>query len=442
MKKIRIAALFAAVAASACLAFTACSSSHDTEDPIPEQTETLSESMLAYREAVSAGYEGSYLDFLDRYFGDDSADDEPEEEKDANYGADIGALSVVKIQSDFQVRSNFTTRLVSTVGSGVIYSIDPETYNAYIVTNYHVVYYLSSVGTENIPHVSDSISLWLFGGETDSGKISAEFIGGAIDYDIAVLKVTGNQTVQTDDGTHTNASVLKNTAARAITVADSDTVSVGDKVFAIGNANGEGLSVTQGIISVQYEYIPMSALDNPMREVKTLDMRTDAAVNHGNSGGGLFNANGEYIGTVNARSEDDGVILFGYAIPSNLSLAIARNIIDRQNAKASVADFGLETSVLSSRSVFDDGKGVVNSVCELGISKISTVASENTGLQVGDILLSVTYGGVSRKLTHDFDLTFVYFNLREGDEISFEVLRGGAVQTVTFTCNADIFKLV
>lgn len=77
-------------------------------------------------------------------------------------------------------------------------------------------------------------------------------------------------------------------------------MTVGDSVIAIGNPNAGGIAVTQGILSMESEYITMTAADN-VSTVQIRVMRVDAAINGGNSGGGLFNDSGELIGIVNAK---------------------------------------------------------------------------------------------------------------------------------------------
>lgn len=155
-------------------------------------------------------------------------------------------------------------------GSGVIY--DP---NGYIVTNYHVA-----------NETCTSITVILY----DGSQYTAKYIYGDELADLAVIKI---------EKTDCDYAVFGN----------SDQLTYGDMVLAIGNPQGLGLSVTNGIISRPGESVTLG--DATM----TL-LRTSAAINSGNSGGGLFNLNGELIGIVNAKLASSSIDNIGYAIPS------------------------------------------------------------------------------------------------------------------------------
>jgi serine protease Do len=156
-------------------------------------------------------------------------------------------------------------------GSGVIY--DP---NGYIVTNYHV-----TDGT------ATSIDVVLY----DGTEYEAQFIYGDELADIAVIKI---------EKTDCDYAVF----------GDSDALTYGDMVLAIGNPQGLGLSVTDGIISRPGELV---TIGNSTMNL----LRTSAAINGGNSGGGLFNLNGELVGIVNAKLAASTIDNIGYAIPSS-----------------------------------------------------------------------------------------------------------------------------
>lgn len=444
MKRFKLFALIVTFLLCVAVAFAGCTG------PAEQSADTgnggqLSEAMLMYNEARAAGYGGSYLDFLAEYAGwlnggnedDEASDDTDGEQTDDEReepvgGIGLAAMSVVNIKSDFTVGLRHATQ----AGAGVIYSIDPITQDAYIITNYHVVYNSDSSGRETVPHVSDNISLWLYGGDKESGEITAAFIGGAIDYDVAVLYAHGSTVVYESGGvSHTNASVFENSGARAVTTADSDGVTIGDEVYAIGNPAGYGISVTKGTVSVEAEYINMTAIDNSFRTIKMLEIRTDAAINHGNSGGGLFNDGGELVGITNARLEETGVQAFGYAIPSNLVTAIACNVIDAY--LAGVGNYGGSLAVLGagtkgvSHSYYDEqtgASGIVETVTVVSI--LRGTAAENA-LQAGDVLLSATLHGEEKLLTREYMLSVLLFDIREGDELTFRILREGEETSVT-----------
>jgi S1-C subfamily serine protease len=168
----------------------------------------------------------------------------------------------------------------NSIGSGVIFSED-----GYIVTNTHII------------SGNKLIKVKLHTGE----EIDANLIGADVNADIAVLKINSN-------------SVLK-----PINVSNSDDLKIGDKVLAIGNPYGIGISVSSGIISATgRDY------GNPYLEL----IQTDAAINPGNSGGALINENGNLIG-INTKifSRTGAYQGLGFAIPSNNIVKIASEII-------------------------------------------------------------------------------------------------------------------
>ena len=168
----------------------------------------------------------------------------------------------------------------NSIGSGVIFSED-----GYIVTNTHII------------SGNKLIKVKLHSGE----EIDANLIGADVNADIAVLKINSN-------------SVLK-----PINVSNSDDLKIGDKVLAIGNPYGIGISVSSGIISATgRDY------GNPYLEL----IQTDAAINPGNSGGALINENGNLIG-INTKifSRTGAYQGLGFAIPSNNIVQIASEII-------------------------------------------------------------------------------------------------------------------
>ena len=168
----------------------------------------------------------------------------------------------------------------NSIGSGVIFSED-----GYIVTNTHII------------SGNKLIKVKLHNGE----EIDANLIGADVNADIAVLKINSN-------------SVLK-----PINVSNSDDLKIGDKVLAIGNPYGIGISVSSGIISATgRDY------GNPYLEL----IQTDAAINPGNSGGALINENGNLIG-INTKifSRTGAYQGLGFAIPSNNIVQIASEII-------------------------------------------------------------------------------------------------------------------
>lgn len=353
-----------------------------------------------YDEAVADGsFTGTFYEFLQALGA---------EEQDPTYGIQYAVNSVVAVETD------------TSLGSGVIFDLDRAAGDAYIVTNYHVVAETSRMGMT----ISDSIEVYLYGGEVASRGISASYVGGAMEYDIAVLRVE-------------DSVVLRESSAQEAVGADSDSVTAGQAVYAIGNADGVGISVTSGVISVETEYAYVESADGA-GTVRLLCMRTDAATNHGNSGGGLFDARGRLVGIVSARSEQEGVVGFSYAIHSNLALALAQNICDNASERGVVrAYFGISTLTADSHGVYDEdtGKTYIEEQVVVGSVATGSVAAR-AGLDVGDTVLSaaiVRSGQTVRSVsvTRMHKLTNLLICVRLGDRVELTVSRNG--QTVRLT---------
>ena len=167
----------------------------------------------------------------------------------------------------------------SGMGSGVIFSND-----GYIVTNLHIL-------------SGKNINVKINDGES----YPASVIGIDKNTDIAVLKISSKEKL------------------KSISFADSDNLKIGDRVLAIGNPYGIGISVSNGIISATgRDY------GNPYLQL----IQTDAAINPGNSGGALVNENGNLVG-INSKifSRTGAYQGIGFAIPSNLVVQIATQLI-------------------------------------------------------------------------------------------------------------------
>src|SRR5205807_9839491 len=163
----------------------------------------------------------------------------------------------------------------TSLGSGFV--IDPA---GYIVTNNHVI------------ADADEITVIL----SDDTNLKAEVIGRDTKTDVAVLKVKTDKPLV------------------GLTWGDSDKARVGDWVLAIGNPFGLGGSVTAGILSARQRDTNSGPYDD--------FLQTDAAINRGNSGGPMFNMDGEVIGINTAiYSPSGGSIGIGFAVPSNLAKA-------------------------------------------------------------------------------------------------------------------------
>ena len=317
-----------------------------------------------------------------------------------------------------------TTKDYASEGSGVIYKMDKAEGDAFIITNYHVVYDVSS-DTEN--GISDDINVYLYGSKIEEKAIAATYVGGSLYYDIAVLRVEDSE-------------VLAESDACAIDAADSDQVVVGDGAIAIGNAQGLGISSTAGIVSVDSEYITMTAADGKT-EVSFRVMRVDTAVNSGNSGGGLYDEEGRLIGIVNAKIVYEGVESIGYAIPSNVAVSIAENILDycygTDTERVQRALLGITVSASDSKAVCDAATGLMTIEETVSVYEVSAGSLADGALEAGDILLSATVGGHTTAITRQYHIIDMMLDVRPGDVVTLTVLRGGEERTVSITITED-----
>lgn len=338
--------------------------------------------------------------------------------------AALGLRSAVSVWCTFYEegwRGNVTEYY--SAGSGVIYQINKSEGDAFVITNYHVVFDVNSRAENGI---AEEIILYLYGSEISGREINATYVGGSQYYDIAVLRIEDSQ-------------VLRDSDAVAATVADSDAVQVGSTAIAVGNPEGGGISTSSGVISVDSEYITMTAADG-MTSVSYRVMRIDTAVNSGNSGGGLYDDRGRLIGIVNAKTIDDGVENIGYALPSSSVVAVADNIIDYcfETDCESVQRAMLGVTVLTKDSYakFDADTGMSTIVETVEIYEV-TQGKLGEVFQIGDVLVSVTVGGTTKQVTRQHHIIDMLMTARPGDKVTFEVLRNGVNTSLTVTLTED-----
>lgn len=332
-------------------------------------------------------------------------------------------LSAVSIRCIFKVTSygsiynpGTTTKETSSAGSGVIYKLDKNHGDAYIITNYHVVYY-NQANTKN--GISSNINVYLYGQESEAYAIPATYVGGSMEYDIAILKVKGSR-------------VLAQSNAVAATFADSDQVSVLDQAIAVGNPEALGISATLGYVNVDSEYIEMEGADG-VTAVQMRVMRIDTAVNSGNSGGGLFNNRGEMIGIVNAKLASSENM--SYAIPSNFVKFVAENILyycdatELENVYRCYLGITVESSKMY--TVYDEESGKVLKRERVSVQKVNAGSLADGILKEGDIINSITVDGVKYEVYRMYIVTDSMLNARVGSNVTLNVTRGN--ETVDLT---------
>lgn len=290
------------------------------------------------------------------------------------------ADSVVEISTESVVTGSFAQQYVQQgAGSGVIISQD-----GYILTNNHVI------------NGANSVKVRL----RDGTEYDATIIGSDSDNDIALLKVSA-------------------TGLSSATFGDSNSLAVGDYVVAIGNPLGElGGTVTDGIISALARKVTIE--DTQM----TL-LQTNAQVNPGNSGGGLFNANGELVGIVNAKQSATEVEGIAFAIPINNVLDILSDLKEYGYVTGKV-DLGIDfTDITSDETAFYYG---VNQTGCYVLSVDSGSNAEKAGVTRGDLVTKVNDTDVSSSS----DITTALEKAEVGDTVTFTVSRRGTSKTISF----------
>ena len=301
--------------------------------------------------------------------------------------ADLVSPSVVVITTEQVVYSQWSwygqSQVESGAGSGVIISSD-----GYILTCAHVV-----SGASNI-----TVSI----GDKD---YPATLVGEDTTSDIAVVKVDA-------------------TGLTPATVGNSDSLKVGESVMAVGNPLGElGGTVTSGIVSALNRSVSIQGSSS----VNTMSLiQMDASVSPGNSGGGLFNMNGELVGIVNAKSSDSDAEGLGFAIPVNDAVKVAQELLENGYVT------GRPYLGISYYAVTDAQTAAQLGVNAYGVYIVEVVKggpADKAGLQAGDRIVSVDGSEVATQR----DLGTLMQDHKAGDTIEITVARGGQMQTVNVT---------
>ncbi len=290
--------------------------------------------------------------------------------------------SVVEITTSSVSTSIFMPQQVlSGAGSGVIITTD-----GYIVTNHHVI------------DGASAIEVTLANGES----YAAQLIASDAETDLAVIKI----------------EAFDLTAA---TFGDSTQLVVGQTVLAIGNPLGSlGGTVTEGIISALDREITVD------EESMTL-LQISAAVNPGNSGGGLFDEQGNLIGIVNAKvstdSSGDPIEGLGFAIPCNLVREVSGELIDHGYVSGRVS---LGVTLIN---ISDDRTAMMYRVSKTGIYILQVEGGSNAanaGLRSGDYLVSIN----DTKITSTDDVKQILESISPGDTLTITIERSGQTRTV------------
>ena len=301
--------------------------------------------------------------------------------------ADMVSPSVVVITTEQVVYSQWSwygqNQVESGAGSGVIISSD-----GYILTCAHVV-----DGASNI-----TVTI-------NDKDYTATLVGEDTTSDIAVIKIDAN-------------------GLTPATVGDSDSLKVGQNVMAVGNPLGElGGTVTGGMISALNRSVTIQGSSS----VNTMSLiQMDASVSPGNSGGGLFNMNGELVGIVNAKSSSSDAEGLGFAIPINDAIKVAQELLE--NGYVTGRPY-LGITYLAVTDAQTASQLGVNAYGVYVVEVVKGGPAEKAGLQAGDRIVSVDGTEIASK----DDLGTLMQKHAAGDTLSITIAPEGQMQTVNVT---------
>lgn len=284
----------------------------------------------------------------------------------------------------FRNRQGPQTREAQSLGSGFIVSAD-----GYVVTNNHVV---SPDQRAELEEVTVTLA--------DGTEYPAEVVGNDQASDLAVLKIKRAQPFP------------------FVRFGDSEQARVGDWVIAIGNPFGLGGTVTSGIVS--------SVLRTTGGGAYNRYIQTDASINRGNSGGPLFDMQGNVIGINNAIfSPSGGSVGIGFAIPADT----AKPIVDKLIAGEEILRGYLGVSIqplskdMAEALGLDENKGEIIQFLQPG------EAAEKAGLEAEDVVVSVD----GKEVTPEQTLSFLIANISPGTTVPLDIIRDGEEMTIRVT---------
>lgn len=305
----------------------------------------------------------------------------------------IACDQTVAITTEVTYRSFYGYSTAPVSGSGFIISSD-----GYILTNYHVIEDAATGGYE--------ISVLTY----DGSEYIASIVGYEEDNDVAVLKIDAN-------------------GLSAATLGDSDGISVGEDVYAVGNPLGElGYTMTSGMISALDRDI--TTYDSSAGTYTSINMfQIDAAVNSGNSGGPVYNNRGQVIGIVTAKYSDTGVEGLGFAIPINDAVSIAEDLITKGYVSGK-AYMGVSVDTLPAS--VSQYYGLPSGAYVVGVEAGS--CAEAAGLEEGDIITALD----ETPITSGDDLISAKKAYRAGDSASITVSRSGEDVVLTIVFDEEI----
>lgn len=300
--------------------------------------------------------------------------------------------SIVGISINYTVNAMFGGSSTATAsGSGIIISED-----GYILTNNHVINSSSNNNSYYQITEANTLKVTLY---NDKTEYDAKVIGSDSQTDLAVIKI-------------------EKTGLTAAELGDSDAVQVGEFAMAIGNPLGLQSSISCGIISAKDREVA----DSDSRTTYHV-IQTDAAINSGNSGGALVNADGKVIGINTLKLSGTGIEGIGFAIPINSTIDVYKELMSNGKVKRPyIGITGIDLDEATAKK-----NNLVVGVYVRSVENFS--AAEKAGIQAGDVIIEAE--GTAIK-TMD-ELNTIKNKHSIGDKLKIKLNRNGKEKEVTLT---------
>lgn len=300
--------------------------------------------------------------------------------------------SIVGISVEYTVNSFWgQSSTAEASGSGIIISED-----GYILTNNHVINSSSSNNSYYQITEANNLKVTLY---NDKTEYPATVIGSDAQTDLAVIKID-------------------KTGLTAAELGDSDSVQVGEFAMAVGNPLGLQSSISCGIISAKNREVPDSESNTTYNVIQT-----DAAINSGNSGGALVNADGKVIGINTLKLSGTGIEGIGFAIPINSTIDVYKELI--KSGKVKRPFIGITGIDLDENTAKKN-----NLVVGVYVRSVDTFsAAEKAGIQSGDVIIQAE--GITIK-TMD-ELNTIKNKHSIGDKLKLKINRNGKEKDITLT---------
>lgn len=310
------------------------------------------------------------------------------------------AEAVAKVYDSVVVVSTYRDGTYIASGTGFVYRQDGDTY--YLLTNYHVI------------EDGDNVTVTFTNGDV----VETEIVGHDEYADIAVLSIESDTEL-------TVAELGNNEESR-----------VGDTAFAVGAPLDSAYSwtVTRGIISGKDRMVEVSVSNSNTSDYVMKVLQTDAAINSGNSGGPLCNANGEVIGITSLKLISSGVEGMGFAIPIEDAVEKAEQIISGDVSAYPVIGISMldfSNAYYSQYYSLIRNSGLENGIIVTSVEKGS--AADEAGIEANDIITAID----GEEVLNSAYLRYYLYQHSVGDDITVTVYRDGSTRDLKLTLSAD-----